>query len=523
MPDPQPLYDITTFWQLVERRAELSPDRPMLLDDKGRRVTFSEFEGWAERVAAGLQAWGVTEGTAVTWQLPTRIETVVTSLALSRLGAVQNPIIPIYRDREVGFLLRETAAELFLVPGHWRGFDYLEMANRLAKGMPDPPRIHVVYDSVPEGDPSTLPPFPPGDPDDPPVRWIYSTSGTTADPKGVRHTDGTLIAGGIGLSVALDLSPDDIGSITFPYTHIGGPDYLVNMLTVGFASVVLETFVPDQAVEVLRDLGVTVSGGSTAFYTAFIHEQRQQPDKPIIPTLRLLSGGGAPKPPEVFFEARRELHVPVLHGMGMTEVPMIVMGAAGDTDEQLAYTDGKPVRGAEVRIVGEDGSLLPAGAVGELRVKGPMVFKGYTRPELTAQAFDEDGFFRTGDLAMMRDDGHIVLTGRIKDIIIRKGENIGAKEIEDLLYEHPRVADVAVIGLPDPTRGERVCAVIETAPGQEPLTFAEMLAYCKEAGLMTQKIPEQLELVDQLPRNATMKILKYQLREQLASKPWPSP
>jgi acyl-CoA synthetase (AMP-forming)/AMP-acid ligase II len=202
---------------------------------------------------------------------------------------------------------------------------------------------------------------------------------------------------------------------------------------------------------------------------------------------------------------------------------MIVMGAAGDTDEQLAYTDGKPVRGAEVRIVGEDGSLLPAGAVGELRVKGPMVFKGYTRPELTAQAFDEDGFFRTGDLAIMRDDGHIVLTGRIKDIIIRKGENIGAKEIEDLLYEHPRVADVAVIGLPDPTRGERVCAVIETAPGQEPLTFAEMLAYCKEAGLMTQKIPEQLELVDQLPRNATMKILKYQLREQLASKPWPSP
>jgi non-ribosomal peptide synthetase component E (peptide arylation enzyme) len=198
------------------------------------------------------------------------------------------------------------------------------------------------------------------------------------------------------------------------------------------------------------------------------------------------------------------------------------MGAAGDTDEQLAYTDGKPVRGAEVRIIGEDGTVLAHGEEGELRVRGPMVCKGYTRPDLTAAAFDDDGFFRTGDLARIREDGHVVLTGRIKDIIIRKGENIGAKEIEDLLYQHPQVADVAVIGLPDPSRGERVCAVVETAAGQEPLTFAELQAYCRAAGLMTQKIPEHLEVVDQLPRNATLKILKYRLREQLASKPWPS-
>jgi acyl-coenzyme A synthetase/AMP-(fatty) acid ligase len=517
-----PLYDIHSFWQLVERRAELSPDHPMLLDDKGRRVTFSEFKRWAERVAAGLQKLGITEGTPVTWQLPTRIETVVTSLALSRLGAVQNPIIPIYREREVGFLLRETGASLYLVPGVWRGFDYLDMAERLAKGMDNPPRIEVIYDSVPEGDPATLPPVPVVDANDPPVRWIYSTSGTTADPKGVRHTDATLIAGGIGLSVAIDMTPDDIGSMIFPYTHIGGPDYLVTMLAVGFPAVLLETFVPDQAVSVLRDHGVTMSGGSTAFYTAFLNEQRKQPDKPIIPTLRLLSGGGAPKPPEVFFEVKRELHVPVLHGMGMTEVPMAVMGAAGDTDEQLAYTDGRPVRGAEVRVVGEDGTVLAHGEEGELRVRGPMVCKGYTRPDLTAAAFDDDGFFRTGDLARIREDGHVVLTGRIKDIIIRKGENIGAKEIEDLLYQHPQVADVAVIGLPDPSRGERVCAVVETAASQEALTFAELQAYCRAAGLMTQKVPEQLEVVDQLPRNATLKILKYRLREQLASKPWPS-
>jgi acyl-CoA synthetase (AMP-forming)/AMP-acid ligase II len=264
-----------------------------------------------------------------------------------------------------------------------------------------------------------------------------------------------------------------------------------------------------------------MAGGGTAFYQAFVNEQLKQPDEPIVPTLRLVSGGGAPKPPEVFFEVERVMHIPCAHGMGMTEVPMVCQGGPHDTDEQLAYTDGKPVRAAEIKIVDDAGVEVPRDTVGELRVRGPMVCKGYTRPELTATAFDEEGFFRTGDLARLRSDGHLVLSGRIKDIIIRKGENIGAKEIEDLLYQHPKIAEVAVIGLPDPSRGERVCAVVETVPGEEPITFTELVDYCGEAGLMTQKIPEQLEIVDGLPRNATLKILKYQLRQQFADKPWP--
>jgi cyclohexanecarboxylate-CoA ligase len=519
----EPLFEVQTLWELVERRAAESPDRAMLLDERDRRVTFGEFKVWAERTAAGFFELGVRESTAVTWQLPTRMETVVASMALSRLGAVQNPIIPIYRQREVGFLLAETAAEWFLVPGTWRGFDYYEMANGLAKEMARPPAVMVVYDSLPEGDPAVLPPVPapPADPADQPVRWIYSTSGTTSDPKGVRHTDATLIAGGIGLSVALDMSPADVGSIAFPYTHIGGPDYLITLLAIGFPAILLETFVPAQAVEVLRRHGATMAGGGTAFYQAFVNEQLKQPDEPIIPTLRLLSGGGAPKPPEVFFEVERVMHIPCAHGMGMTEVPMVCQGGPHDTDEQLAYTDGPPVRGVEIKIVDEMGAAVPPDTVGELRVRGPMVCKGYTRSELTAAAFDDEGFFRTGDLARLRADNHLVLSGRIKDIIIRKGENIGAKEIEDLLYQHPKIAEVAIIGLPDPERGERVCAVVETAPGESPITLSELVAYCRQAGLMTQKIPEQVEIVASLPRNATLKILKYQLRRQLEAKPWP--
>jgi acyl-CoA synthetase (AMP-forming)/AMP-acid ligase II len=174
------------------------------------------------------------------------------------------------------------------------------------------------------------------------------------------------------------------------------------------------------------------------------------------------------------------------------------------------------VRGCDVKISRPDGTRLDANLEGEVRVRGPMVCKGYTDPALTAEAFDDDGYFKTGDLGHLRDDGHVVLTGRIKDIIIRKGENIAAKDIEDLLYQHPKVGEIAVIGLPDAERGERVCAVVETAAGADALTFEEMQQYCRDAGLMTQKIPEQLELVDTMPRNATMKILKYELRDRFA-------
>ncbi len=513
-----PLYDVSTLWELVRRRAEATPDAPMLYDESGRSLTFAEFADRAERVAAGLMELGVGPGSPVTWQLPTRIETVVLSMALARLGAVQNPIIHIYREREVGFALRQTGSDLFVVPGSWRGFDYQGMAERLAAELAKAPQILVAYDDLPEGDPARLPPAPESGED---VRWIYYTSGTTSDPKGVRHSDSTLLAGGIGLAVALEMSPKDVGSIAFPFAHIGGPDYLVTMLAQGFPAVLIEAFDPTTVADILNRVGATMAGGSTAFYSTFLALQRQHiaggGTGPLVPSLRLLSGGGAPKPPEVFFEIKREMGIPVAHGYGMTEVPMITQASPDDTDDQLAYTEGAPIRGTKLRIVGQEEQDLPPGVEGEVRLDGPAVCHGYTDPELNAAAFDEQGYFRTGDLGVLRPDGHVTLTGRLKDVIIRKGENISAKEIEDLLYEHPRVANVAVIGLADPDRGERVCAVVEPVPGQEPLTFGEVSAYLRNAGLMTQKIPEQLEIIDAMPRNATLKILKHELRARYKS------
>ena len=519
----EPIYGARTFWELLEQRVAVTPDLAMLLDADDRSVTFGAFKAWAERVAAGFYAMGVREGSHVTWQLPTRIETVVASFALSRLGAVQNPIIQIYREREVGFAIRQTKAELVLVPGTWRGFDYVAMARRIAAEMEIPPKIVVAYDVLPESDPATLPapPVTPATDDDAPVRWIYYTSGTTSDPKGVQHTDATLIAGGIGMARALRMNADDVGSIAFPYAHIGGPDYIVSVLAQGFPAVLLETFVLQNAIEVFRRKGVTMAGGSTAFYIGFLNEQRKNPGEKLIPSMRVLSGGGAPKPPEVYFEVKAEMGIPVAHGYGMTECPMIAQGGPQDSDDQLAYSEGPPVYRCEISIVRDDGSAAATDEDGEVRLRGPMLFKGYTDASLNASAFDELGRFRTGDLGKLRADGHITLTGRLKDVIIRKGENISAKEVEDVLYAHPKVKDCAVIGLTDRERGERVCAVVETADGQAPLTFAEMTQWCRDAGLMTQKIPEQLEVLDTLPRNATLKILKFVLRDDLKNKPWP--
>jgi acyl-CoA synthetase (AMP-forming)/AMP-acid ligase II len=517
---------VATIWHLINERADATPERTMLIaegDGTGPdpTITYGEFRDRAERIAAGLAELGIGSGSKVTWQLPSRIDSVVVSAALARLDAVQCPVLHLYREKELGFVMRHTGAEFVIVPGTWKGFDYAQMASGLAAQM-DPAPVVLSVSELAEGDPSSLPPAPSYPDGEEPVRWIYSTSGTTSDPKGVQHTDATLIAGGQGLADALQMTESDVGSIAFPYAHIAGPDYLVMMIIAGMSAAIVEAFVPADAIAFYRRNGVTMAGGATAFYQMFLAAQREQPGEPIIPTLRALSGGGAPLPPELFREVRDEMGINICHGYGMTEIPMITQGSPTDSEDQLAHTTGKPVTGAVIRIVTEDGAEAAPGVDGEVRVKGPMVTKGYTNPELTAEAFDDEGWFRTGDVGHVRPDGHIVLTGRLKDIIIRKGENISAKEIEDLLYAHPLVGDVAVIGLADRERGERVCAVVERPTDGEAISFDEMVAYLGEQGLTRFKTPEQLEVVDALPRNETLrKVLKYQLRDEFAAKPWP--
>jgi acyl-CoA synthetase (AMP-forming)/AMP-acid ligase II len=190
------------------------------------------------------------------------------------------------------------------------------------------------------------------------------------------------------------------------------------------------------------------------------------------------------------------------------------MASVDDTDDELAASEGKPMRGVELRLVRPDGVVAGPGEEGELRAKAPQLMKGYLDSSLDAAAFDEDGWFRTGDLGRIDERGNVIITGRLKDVIIRKGENVSAKEVEDHLYKHPKVDDVAVIGIPDADRGEMVCAVVSTAAGSEPLAFDEMVDFLKNDGLMVQKLPERLEVVDQIPRNPAGKILKQALKDR---------
>lgn len=506
-----------TLWALLEQRVARAPDRELLVDEHGRRLTFAQFRDAAERVAAGLHDRGVTQGTNVSWQLPTRIEAVVLVAALSRLGAVQNPMLPTYREREIGFITRQTHARLLVVPGPGRGVDHPAMARTAAPAGLD---VLVVDPDLPEGDPVALPPGPTAT-DPPPVRWIFYTSGTTADPKGARHTDATIEAGALAARQAIRLGPDDKVLLAFPFAHVGGLIHLRNAIDAGCLLAVVEQLDPPLVADLVAREGITVATGGPPVRALYLAEHRRRPDARRFATVRAYPGGGTTKPPGSFAEVRRHLGGLAVPMYGLTEAPNVVTGALDDPPDKLTRTEGRPAADVEIRIVTVDGAAAGAGEEGEIRVRAPQLLLGYVDGGLDADAFDDDGFFRTGDLGHRDDDGYLTITGRSKDVIIRKGENISAKEVEDLLSTHHKVADVAVVGLPDPASGERACAVVACHHTDDPLTFAEMTTHLRAQGLMVQKVPEQLELVPEIPRNASGKVLKHELRRRYGDLPAP--
>ncbi len=505
--------DPNSVWQCMADRAEATPDALMLLDADDREVTFGEYREWAERTAAGLHEWGVRPGDTVAWQMPTWIETVVLLGALCRLGVRQVPVLPIYGEHELTFILDQCGASAFIVPGTWRGTDFEATARRI-EGTLGTFRTLVCDHELPSGDPSVLPELV-VEPDE--TRWVFYTSGTTSSPKGVRHTDHAVIEIGIQMVIRQGFEGTDRFGIAFPFTHIGGLTNLCVCLYTGLTLVLLESFLPAQAVDVFARLGVTTIGGGPAFYRAFVDQQRARGGPSILPALRFISGGGAPMPPELHCEVRDEIGgMGCANGFGMTEGVIMAINDPRDTDEHLMSTSGRALDGMEIRAVDASGAPLPPDTEGELQIRGVGLFQGYLDESLNDDAFDDDGWFRTGDVGRLDADGYVTVTGRMKDIIIRKGENISAKAIEDLLYAHPKIADAAVIGVPDDERGEMVCAVVTLADPADPITLDEIAASMTEAGVMRQKIPERLEIIDAMPRNATGKIVKNDLRAQYA-------
>jgi cyclohexanecarboxylate-CoA ligase len=462
----------------------------------------------------------VRSGTRVAWQLPTWLESMVLVGALARLDAVQVPMLPIYREREVGFILRETQPDLFIVPSRWRGFDYGDLAERLTGALRATDGLHTAIlrcDRVlPDGDPASLPPVAGPAPRDL-VRWIFYTSGTTADPKGAQHSDATLAAGSAAVARAFGFSATDRFPMVFPFTHVGGIGMLFIQLMSGAAAIALEQFDAERDMEVLAAHGMTLGAGGTPLAVLYLAAQRRQPATRLFPQLRGVITGAAPKSVTLHDELRDELGGSgALSCYGLTEVPFLSVNDQADTDEQRATTEGRAIAGAEVRAVADDGTVCAPGELGELRARGPQVCLGYVDSSLDAEAFDDDGYFRTGDLGAVDAAGFISVVGRIKDVIIRKGEKISALEVEGVLAAHPSIADVAVVGLPDAETGERACAVVVPADPRRPVGLTDVAAICRAAGLAPQKTPERVEHVQELPRNASGKVLKYQLRARYA-------
>jgi cyclohexanecarboxylate-CoA ligase len=508
-----------SFWDLVCQRAKLTPDALFAVDEDNRKLSFREYLEAAERCAAGLAELGIRAEMPVSWMLPTWLESMILVGALARLGAVQNPILPIYRRREVGFITHQFDARVLIVPGEWRNFDYEQMAREIAHEQPGL-EVVVVDRELPHGDASILdtPPVATSA-DDAPIRWLFYTSGTTADPKGALHTDHTLMAFSSGMCDVLALQPDDRVAMVFPFTHIGGIGWLCSGLLSGCAQIAVAQFDPETSVDVLAKHGVTQATAGTAFHQAYLAAQRKSAEA-IFPRVRTFPGGGAPKPPQLHYDVKAAFGgAGIVSGYGLTECPVIAMNSVTDPDDKLANTEGRAnPPGMSIKVITLDtGEPAKPGEPGEIRALGPQLCRGYLDASLNGDAFDDDGYFRTGDLGYLDDQGFIVITGRLKDVIIRKGENISAKEIEDVLYEHPKVADVAVIGLPDPNTGERCCAVVACHDASDLLSFDEMTRFLKERKLMIQKIPERLEILAEIPRNPTGKPMKHELRTRFSN------
>lgn len=504
--------------QLFERVAQREAARDAVIDGS-RRLTFGELDRLTQCVAAGFRSLGLGPGDVIAYQLPNWWEAVVTFLAAARIGATVNPLLPIFREAELRFTLQQSGAAALLIPGPFRGCDHRALIGSIRAGLPHLRNVLVVRDEPPAGmysfatllagaQPDTT--LPPVDPDG--VVLLMYTSGTTAEPKGVLHTHNTLAAEIMSLAGVHQLTPADRTLMPSPLTHISGVIHaILTPALLGTSAVLMERWEPAQAIALIAREHVTYMVGAPTF----LQDLLAQPSTHDVSSLRLFSCGGAGVSPALIRRAREHFpHCVAKRVYGSTEFPTVTTTDAADALTRGIDTEGRAIAPAEVRIANETGTGLPAGDEGEVQGRGPECFAGYLDASLNTDAFTPDGWFRTGDLGVIDRSGYLCITGRLKEIIIRKGEKISVKEVEDAIAAHPAVAEVVVIPRPDPETGERTCAVVRLRPGMT-LDLAALTAFLAAKGLAKQKWPEQLERVDDFPRTDSGKVIRAKLKERV--------
>jgi cyclohexanecarboxylate-CoA ligase len=507
-------------------RAEI-PDKTAIIDfnsvtGRENRLSYRELASRVDRIAAGLAEHGVEQYDVVSCQLPNWWEFSALVIACMRIGAVVNPMMPIFREREVKFMLGFAESKIFVVPRQFRGFDHAAMARSLRPELPHLERVLVVggageesfeeillgLDRKPDRDCAAFLAARRPKADD--VMQLLYTSGTTGEPKGVMHTANTLLSNLRPYAERLRLGADDVVLMASPMAHQTGFMYgLVMPVMLGATAVLQDTWEPKRATGLIGTERVTFTMASTPFLSDLTDAVGQGGFD--VSTLRIFLAAGAPIPRVLVERATKMLAANIVSAWGMTENGAVTTTKLDDPDEKAFYTDGCAMPGMEVCVVDQDNKPVPPGEEGILKVRGCSNFVGYLkRPQLFGH--DRDGWFDTGDLARMDADGYIRITGRAKDIIIRGGENIPVVEIEGLLFRHPAVQAVAIVGMPDARLGERACAFVVPKPGQD-FRFTDMVAFLEKQKLAKQYFPERLEVVAELPRTPSGKVQKFKLRD----------
>ena len=489
-----------TLADALAEAAQRTPQRIVLIDGE-YQLDCQSLHDQAAALAQALLA-RIPIGSVVSFMLPNWHEATVIYLAATMAGMVINPILPSLRDRELLFILNDANTRMIFVPSVFGRHDYASMLTRVVAQLDTPPEVVVVRGGtpLPAADPATVG-LPTLDPDA--VRMILYTSGTTGQPKGVLHSHNSMNALICQLRDHWQVRPGDRFLVPSPIAHIGGSIYAFECpLLLGTAAVLMDRWNADEAVQIIRANRCTHIAGATPFLEQLLTAAEVAGTR--LSELKLFVCGGASVSPSLIRRAASYFErAAVTRVYGSTEVPVTTVGAPLDPDH-AADTDGR-AGFAQISL---------RGAAGEIHARGPQMLVGYLHPEDEADSFDAYGYFRTGDLARWVDDDYVVVTGRAKDVIIRNGENIAPKEIEDILIGHPGVAEIAIVGLPDARTGERACAVIVPA-GQPQPDVASLRSFLQAQGVATFKAPEQVVIWEQLPRNDAGKVLKHQIQATL--------
>jgi acyl-CoA synthetase (AMP-forming)/AMP-acid ligase II len=507
----------TTLVSSARAMLAADPDCALLIEGE-HRLTRRECWDQALRLAGFFLARGLVPGDVISFQLPNWTETAVIALAARMTGLVINPIPPIYRESELGYILADCGSKLLFVPGTFRKHDYPAMMNALRGSLPalcdivvvrndgdltwDVVLAHGAVDeaSLPLVDPSA-------------VMMVMYTSGTTGKPKGVLHTHYSYDHRARAMGKAWGIGPADVVFMPSPVTHITGALWAFDMTWIhGSTSVLTDVWSPEEGIRCIEDNRCTVNGGATPFLQQLLDTASARPE--AVASLRLFFCGGTTVSPDLIRLASRTFpNCLFFRCYGSTEMVTATLGIRDRAHADLgADTDGEIVYPAEMHIIDAvDDHPLADGEEGEIIARGPGLFLGYVHASDNNGNFDADGFFRMGDLGRIEHDNYIVITGRKKDIIIRSGENISPKEVEDLLFNHPAVTEVAIVAMPSPTTGEKGCAFIIPRDGAT-IDLPEIRRFLDAQGLARQKFPEHVVLVDDLPRVPSGKVKKDVLR-----------